>query len=63
MAETRSDLALPQPSSAQLAYYRDADAENIAAETRTLVKAAADRAAAAPWPSLTQDFAARTFAQ
>ena len=41
----------------------DADAENIATETRTLVKAAADRAAAAPWPSLTQDFAARTFAQ
>ena len=41
----------------------DADAENITAEARTLVKAAADRAAAAPWPSPTQDFGARMFAQ
>ena len=41
----------------------DADAESIAAEARSLVKAAADRAAAAPWPSPTQDFAARTFVQ
>jgi TPP-dependent pyruvate/acetoin dehydrogenase alpha subunit len=41
----------------------DADAENITTEARTLVKAAADRAAAAPWPSPTQDFGARMFAQ
>ena len=41
----------------------DAEAERIAAEARSLVKAAADRAAAAPWPSPTQDFMARTFVQ
>jgi hypothetical protein len=41
----------------------DADAENITAEARSLVKAAADRAAAAPWPSPTQDFVVRTFVQ
>jgi pyruvate dehydrogenase E1 component alpha subunit len=38
----------------------DAGGENITAEARSLVKAAADRAAAAPWPSSTQDFLART---
>jgi TPP-dependent pyruvate/acetoin dehydrogenase alpha subunit len=40
----------------------ESDAERFTIEARSGVKAAADRAAAAPWPSLTQDFMARTFA-
>jgi pyruvate dehydrogenase E1 component alpha subunit len=41
----------------------DAEADRITAEANSTVKAAADRAAAAPWPSPTQDFMARTFVQ
>ena len=41
----------------------DADAERMTAEARSAVKAAADRAAAAPWPSPNEDFMARTFVQ
>jgi len=40
----------------------DAEADRIVAEARAAAKAAADRAAAAPWPSPTQDFMAKTFA-
>jgi pyruvate dehydrogenase E1 component alpha subunit len=40
----------------------DAGANRIVAEARAAAKAAADRAASAPWPSPTQDFMARTFA-
>ena len=43
--------------------FTDADAERVTAETRSAVKAAADRAAAAPWPSLSEDFMTRTFVQ
>ena len=38
------------------------DAERIQAEAQREVKAAADRAAAAPWPDPLQDFAAKMFA-
>ncbi len=41
----------------------DADAERMTVEARSAVKAAADRAAAAPWPSPNEDFMARTFVQ
>ena len=41
----------------------DAEAERITAEARSAVRAAADRAAAAPWPSPNEDFMARTFVQ
>ena len=37
-------------------------ADRIVAQARASAKAAADRAAAAPWPSFDQDFIARTFA-
>jgi acetoin:2,6-dichlorophenolindophenol oxidoreductase subunit alpha len=37
-------------------------AEGIVLEARKAAKAAADRAAAAPWPSLEQDFMSKTFA-
>ena len=43
--------------------FTDADAERVTAETRSAVKAAADRAAASPWPSLSEDFMTRTFVQ
>src|SRR5260370_21244124 len=39
----------------------DAEAERMTVEARSAVKAAADRAAAAPWPSPNADFMARTF--
>ena len=39
----------------------ESDADRFTVETRSAVEAAADRAAAAPWPSLTQDFMAKTF--
>jgi TPP-dependent pyruvate/acetoin dehydrogenase alpha subunit len=41
----------------------DADAEQMTIEARSAVKAAADRAAAALWPSPNDDFMARTFVQ
>ena len=41
----------------------DADAERMTIEARSAVKAAADRAAEAPWPSPNEDFMARTFVQ
>jgi acetoin:2,6-dichlorophenolindophenol oxidoreductase subunit alpha len=40
----------------------EADADEIIIEARALAKAAAERAAAAPWPSPAQDFMAKTFA-
>jgi pyruvate dehydrogenase E1 component alpha subunit len=40
----------------------EAEADRIVAEARSAAKAAADRAAAAPWPSPEQDFVAKTFA-
>ncbi|MGA7196053.1 thiamine pyrophosphate-dependent enzyme, partial [Roseiarcus sp.] len=41
----------------------EADAEQMTIEARSVVKAAADHAAAAPWPSPNEDFMARTFVQ
>jgi pyruvate dehydrogenase E1 component alpha subunit len=40
----------------------DDEADQIVSDARAAAKSAADRAAAAPWPSPTQDFMARTFA-
>ena len=58
----RDPLALYRAALGAAGLIGDIDAERIVVEARAAAKAAAERAAAAPWPSLNEDFAARTFA-
>lgn len=58
----RDPLALYRAELRAAGLLTDADAERLTIETRSAVKAAAQRASAAPWPSAEQDFMARTFA-
>jgi acetoin:2,6-dichlorophenolindophenol oxidoreductase subunit alpha len=57
----RDPLTLYRAELCSAGLINDADAENIMVEARAAAKAAAGRAAAAPWPSIQQDFMASTF--
>jgi TPP-dependent pyruvate/acetoin dehydrogenase alpha subunit len=59
----RDPLSLYRAELCAAGLVTDADAERMTIEARSAIKAAADRAAAAPWPSPEQDFMARTFVQ
>jgi pyruvate dehydrogenase E1 component alpha subunit len=58
----RDPLILYRAELALAGLIDEAEADRIVLEARSAAKAAAERAAAAPWPSLTQDFMAKTFA-
>ena len=59
----RDPLSLYRAELCAAGLITDADAERMTIQARSAIKAAADRAAGAPWPSLKQDFMARTFVQ
>ena len=58
----RDPLTLYRASLAEAGLMNDGNADGIVADARTEAKKAADRAAAAAWPSAEQDFMAVTFA-
>jgi pyruvate dehydrogenase E1 component alpha subunit len=58
----RDPLVLYKARLAGAGLIDDAEADDMIAEARAASKAAADRAAAAAWPSAGQDFMAKTFA-
>jgi acetoin:2,6-dichlorophenolindophenol oxidoreductase subunit alpha len=57
----RDPLSLYRTEVCAAALITESEADRFTIEARSAVKAAADRAAAAPWPSLKQDFMAKTF--
>lgn len=58
----RDPLTLYRAALAAAGVLGEAEADGIVEQAREAARAAAQRAAAAPWPSAGQDFAARTFA-
>jgi TPP-dependent pyruvate/acetoin dehydrogenase alpha subunit len=57
----RDPLSLYRAEACAAGLITEGDADRFTIEARSAIKTAADRAAAAPWPSLKQDFMAKTF--